>query len=202
MIYLQEVLPIIPEDTAVEEHEPRCGCTLCLCRRWLRFTPEEDRYPSGIGLKITSYGGTGGGTKEPDHVLADPVVRESDYRRALALIPDRSLAILAEAWMLTAPPARGPLGALLNPQGPHTRLEAVLGKLNIDSGTLFAGLDEAARQMAVVLGERIEGRPSRMRQIAAMPSAEPEIPSHKRWPLSVDQLARKTSLQRARRRSR
>ena len=149
------------------DHAPRCSCGMCSSKRWLRYTPEEDRYPVGVTLKIATYGGAGSGSHEPDAHF-DAVVVEADFRRALALIPSERHRNVAHVWMETPYPPHVK-------HGPRTRREAVMGKLNVDQGTLDRLIDECASQMALVMGERCEGRPSQR------PKAKPLEPDPVRY---------------------
>ena len=163
-----EVKPKPKGESVIEldEHQPRCACGMCAARRWLRYVPEEDRYPVGVTLKIARYGGTGSGSHEPD-ALFDAVVTEADFRRALALIPSEWLRKVGQTWMGTPYP-------LPSKHGPRTRREAVMGKLNVDQETLSRLIDDCCREMALVMGERIEGRPSRAPRLSILAAEAPD----------------------------
>jgi len=169
-----------PASVTELEHGPDCRCLLCTCRRWLHYTPLEDRWPNGAGVKITTYGGLTSGSGEPDRMF-DAVCTEADFSRALALIPSEFLRAVGSAWR-EVPAAtwwftddRG-----RRRQKTGRRSDAVIAKVRAahradwnrarahdeeDSVplhvTLFRLLDECAREMAVVLGERIEGHAAR-----------------------------------------
>jgi len=194
----------------LDEHQPRCACGMCAAKRWLRYVPEEDRYPVGVSLKIARYGGTGSGSHEPD-ALFDAVVTEADFRRALALIPSEWLRKVGQTWMATPPPPvthrkwqRRPgdgrgctcamfggkrsecAGVILDPDGPQSRREAVMGKLNIDQEALSRLIDDCCREMALVMGERVEGRPSRRAPAKPVPyREEPDPVRYKHYPALV-----------------
>jgi hypothetical protein len=153
-------------ELAEVEHLARCTCLMCAAKRWLRYTPEEDRYPVGVTLKIASYSGTGGGSHEPDAHF-DAVVTEADFRRALALIPSERLRHTAHVWMETPYP-------LPVRHGPRTRREAVMGKLNVDQGTLDRQIDDCAREMALVMGERHDGRPNHQPRLSIVAVEAPD----------------------------
>jgi len=171
-----------------DEHMPRCSCLICQSRGWLRFRPKEDAYPVGVGLKIATYGGTGGGTGEPDRALADPVCAEADFRRALALIPTEFLRTVGTLYHETAPPDRA---SKANPHASRavTVMDAIAAEAWIEwndaralgmlhggenpTQTLHRLLDECAVEMGKAMGERMEGRPSRMRPVAVA-EAPPE----------------------------
>lgn len=154
----------------LDEHPPRCFCYMCSAKRWLRYTPEEDRYPVGVTLKIATYGGKGAGSHEPDSNF-DAVCTEADFQRALDLIPSDWLRKVARTWMGTPYP-------LPQRHGPKTRREAVMGKLNVSQSQLDGLIDECARAMAVQMGERHTGRPNRRTPLISIaipiPPEEPQ----------------------------
>ena len=193
-----------PDETG---HAPWCRCSnVGAIKRWLAYTPEEGRYPVGVTVKIATYGGVGSGSGEPDRHY-DQVVREVAYRFALAGVQPDRLRVVAEAWQSTGDPLRrhpvtGKLnsteGPLVHPKGPKNAQEAVMGKLNIDSATLFRQIDECARKMAVILGERCEGRPRRLAKLFSVLEVEEADPVRwKRYPAPVEKaLVRCEELER------
>lgn len=171
------------------EHAPRCSCLTCQARRWMRYTDAKNAYPEGVGLKITSYGGVGGGTGEPDRLLADPVCTEADFRRALALVPTRFLALVVtefrsvpEPWHSTASnPHRSRTVAVMDAIASRAfddwnraRLEGMREAQETPAATLYRLLDECAVEMGRVMGERREGRPSRLRKTVEVAEGPPE----------------------------
>jgi hypothetical protein len=172
-----------PDEPA--DHAPWCHCSnVGAIKRWLAYTPEEGRYPDGATLKIATYGGVGSGSGEPDRHY-DCVVREVAYRFALAGVQPDRLRDVAEVWQSTGDPLRRhpktgvwntTEGPLVNPKGPRNAQEAVMGKLNIDSATLFRQIDECARKMAVILGERCEARPRRLAKLFSVLEVEEADP--------------------------
>ena len=118
----------------------------------------------GITLKIATYGGVGSGSHEPDASF-DVVVTHADFSRALALIPSDWLRKVGHTWMETPYPNS-------TRHGPKTRRESVMGKLNVDQVSLDRLIDDCCREMALVLGERVEGRPGRARP--SLPEPPPE----------------------------
>ena len=170
-------------ELAEVEHLPWCRCpSVSAIKRWLDYTPEDGRYPNGVALKIATYGGTGSGSGEPDRSY-DSVVREVAFRFALAGVQPDSLRTTAEVWQKTPPPLRryrGELnyteGPLVNPRGPRDRKEVVMGKLNLDAGSLFRQVDECARQMAVIMGERCDSRPRRLAKLFSVLEQEVSDP--------------------------
>ena len=63
---------------------------MCQCRRWLAYAA-PDRQPEV--LKIATYGGTGGGSGEPDRAY-DRVVTEVDMERALGMVREPFLRLV------------------------------------------------------------------------------------------------------------
>jgi hypothetical protein len=58
-----------------------------------------------------------------------------------------------------------------------------MGKLNIDSATLFRQIDECARKMAVIMGERCEARPRRLAKLFSVLEVEETDPvRYKHYP--------------------
>ena len=74
----------------VEVHAPGCRCPVCQCRRWLAYA-SPDRQAEV--LKIATYGGTGGGSGEPDRAY-DRVVTEVDMERALGMVREPFLRLV------------------------------------------------------------------------------------------------------------
>ena len=71
--------------SVADPHLSGCPCLACQSKRWLTYRwPGDSPTPT---LKITSYGGTVGGTGEPDR-LYDSAVREADCERALSMVED------------------------------------------------------------------------------------------------------------------
>lgn len=170
-------------------HPNGCNCLLDQSRRWLHFTPEEEKYEAGWGnAKTASFGGLRTGSGEPS-ANYDKAVANADMVRALALVPTIRLQAVAHVWMTEPHPARehrnwkrrpgdekGCIctryarwtgdceGVIADPDGPQGRMEAVMGKLGMDANAVFESLDECAVEMSVILGERLEGRPSRAKR--------------------------------------
>lgn len=178
------------------EHDPWCRCrSVGAIKQWLAYAPEEGRYPVGVTVKIATYGGVGSGSGEPDRHY-DQVVREVAYRFALAGVQPDRLRVVAEAWQSTGDPLRrhpktGALnqteGPLVHPKGPRTAQEAVMGKLNIDSAALFRQIDECARKMAVIMGERCEARPRRLAKLFSVLEVEEADPvRYRHYPEPVE----------------
>jgi len=171
------------------EHLPWCHCpSVGAIKRWLNYTPEDGRYPEGVAIKIATYGRMPGGLGSgwPDRHY-DVVAQEVSYRFALAGVQPERLRHVALTWQSTGDPLRRhpktralntTEGPLVHPKGPRNAQEAVMGKLNIDSATLFRQIDEVARQMAVILGERCDGRPKRLAKLLSVEEADPVRYSH------------------------
>ena len=174
-----------------------CPCLGCQSRAWLSYRWQGDA--PVIGLKIAAYGGTGGGTGEPDRAIADPVVREADFQRALSLVPDVFLRAVGYAARDVPPPKRalqemvegGPGGRgypvrrsdrevvrfLERKWSAHwypTRVERM--RENPDETTfetLSWLLDECAREMAAQMGQEVREGKLRAKRAAV----EPEPPA-------------------------
>ena len=173
-----------------------CRCPGCAAMAWLTY-----RWPGDAPthtLKITAYGGLGGGTGEPDRHF-DPVVRESDYDRALSLVDDPFLRAVGYA-AREVPPAPKALAQMLAENYPirrHDRevvrhIEQKWGahwyplrvqRLREDPdetnfGTLSWLLEGVAREMAAQMGYEVpEGRLRAKRPQLDAPPPEMSRPS-------------------------
>lgn len=186
-------------EEAVEVHGENCRCTVCGCRRWLNFRAADQESPPT--LKIATYGGTGGGTGEPDRAY-DRVVSEVDLEVALACVPDDFVRLVGglnrnlqseHPWRHGEDPRRSPvpvmrwlerfryqdwLEACLVDAPGGWRTERDLLRAN-GHATLRRLLDQCACEMAVNLGERVEGmvRTTARRRVMPVPwepEGEPE----------------------------
>ena len=160
-----------------ELHAPRCGCLACRARSWLRYTwPGDAIVPT---LHLTSYGGLGGGSGEPDRAY-DPVVAEADFVLALLGMPD-GLVKAAGIAARTVPPRRitEPDKAIVRPArlvAQHLRRTrwgewaAVREERSEETerDTLEWLLEECAKAMAAAMGEPAVGR-LRERVVPAAP---------------------------------
>lgn len=209
-----------PEDVAAadDHHKNTCRCLACGCASWLRAWPADEvppgEYPDGVILKIATVGIGGSGTVEPDHAF-DALITELDFQRALRLVPTQFLTVVGETARATKAPYHGSRDKLIIGQleGSHrtewstARMADLGGAYTVEQDerhpakdTLHRLIDQCAMEMALVMGERHSGRPRRpLGRVEPLPPYEAEIPKHKRWPLSSEQLARKTQLQRTRR---
>lgn len=187
-------------EEAVEVHGENCHCLVCSCRRWLSFRGADQDSPAT--LKIATYGGTGGGTGEPDRAY-DRVVSEVDLEIALACVRDEFLRLVGglnrnlqpeHPWERGAgDPRRGPVPVMrwLERFRYQDWLEACM--VHAPSGwvthrdlfranghsTLRRLLDQCACEMAANLGERGEGavRTTPRRRVMPVPwepEGEPE----------------------------
>lgn len=187
-------------EEAVEVHGENCHCLVCSCRRWLNFRGADQDSPAT--LKIATYGGTGGGTGEPDRAY-DRVVSEVDLAIALACVRDEFLRLVGglsrnlqpeHPWERGAgDPRRGPVPVMrwLERFRYQDWLEACM--VDAPSGwvthrdlfranghaTLRRLLDQCACEMAANLGERVSGavRTTPRRKVMPVPwepEGEPE----------------------------
>jgi hypothetical protein len=169
----------------------------------------DDPYGGLVVLKITTYGGRVSGTAEPDRNY-DVICSNADFQRALSLIPSQHLRPVAKAWMETPDP-EVPIPRPKGYSGPLTREEAVQGLLNTDSNSIHRMLDQCAMEMGNVLGERNSGLPCRPHRETdeeralrieaerAYALEKSPTPTHRRYPLSAEQMVRKMALQQKRR---
>lgn len=176
-----------------------CRCPGCAAMAWLTYRWPGDS-PTHT-LKITAYGGLGGGTGEPDRHF-DPVVRESDYERALSRVGDPFLRAVGYAAREVPPHPRALQGRavrfavrrsdrevvrfLEQKWGAHWYpLRAERLRENPDEtnfGTLSWLLERVAREMAAQMGYEVpEGRLRAKRpQPEPEPVEFPEAPANRR----------------------
>ncbi len=150
----------IGPDGKVYFHATSCRCLWHQCRSWLRYVPRGDREIDGATVKIARTDGSGGGG-EPDGAY-DLVVAEADFRRALGLVPDGRLRLVAHLHRTLPHPGVLPRGS--RPDGRPARLvveamrrrrPAVWAQLEAEFGvpTLAPILDRVATEMAAIIGQ-------------------------------------------------